>query len=201
MHKRRLIQIVLSILLLPLLAIAGANVIILTETRNLIHNDIDSITPGRIGLVPGCPPTVGNGIPNTYFVQRMNAAAELVNAGKVDLLLLSGTTDGGYNEPAAMKAALIKRGISAAHLQLDDQGDRTYDSLANIRRRYQGRPIVIITQRSHARRALYLATHLDIDAIAYNAETESFTDTVMLTLRESLARVRAIIDVYWPQSV
>lgn len=202
MNKRRLTQLVLSILLLPLLAIAGSNVIILTETRNLMYNDIDSIIPGRIGLVPGCPPTVGNGVPNTYFVQRMNAAAELVTQGKVDLLILSGGTDGGaYNEPAAMKTALIKRGVSAKLLRLDDQGNRTYDSLANIRRHYHGRAIVIITQRSHARRALYLARHLDIDAIAYNAETESFTDTVMLTLRESLARVRAIIDVYWPQAV
>lgn len=200
MNKRRLTQLTLTVLLLPLLAIAGANVIILTETRHLIHNDIDSIIPGRIGLVPGCPPTVGNGIPNTYFVQRIDAAAELFNRGKVDLLILSGGTDGGaYNEPAAMKEALIRRGIPADKLQLDEQGNRTFDSLANVRRRYHGRPIIIITQRSHARRALYLATHLHIDAIAYNAETDSFTDTILLTLRESLARVRAIIDVYWQQ--
>jgi SanA protein len=199
MKNRRLTQLILTIVLSPLFVIALANVIILTTTRGLVHSDVASITPGRIGLVPGCPPTVTNGTPNTYFEQRMDAAARLVRAGKVDLLLLSGTTDVGYDEPAAMKAALLKRGVTAEHLRLDDQGNRTLESLINVRQRYRGRPIVIITQRSHARRALYLAAHLAIDAVAYNAETDSFNDTIILTLRESLARVRAILDVYWPQ--
>jgi SanA protein len=200
MKNRRLTQVILTIVLSPLFVIALANVIILTTTRGLVHNDVKSITPGRIGLVPGCPPTVTNGTPNTYFEQRMDAAARLVKASKVDFLVLSGATDGGYNEPAAMKAALLKRGVTAKYLHLDDEGNRTLASLTNVRQRYQGRPIVIITQRSHARRALYLASHLAIDAIAYNAESESFNDTLILTLRESLARVRAILDVYWPQT-
>jgi SanA protein len=201
MKNRRQLPLILIMLVLPLLVIALANVIILASTYELVYNDVAEIPSGGIGLVPGCPPTVTNGTPNTYFVQRINAASKLMKAGKIQLLVLSGASDGGsYDEPAAMKAALIKRGIPATQLRLDYRGKRTLASLNSVNQDYHGQAIVIITQQAHARRALYLARHLDIDAVAYNAQTEGFNDTLMLTVRESLARVRAIVDVYWLQN-
>jgi SanA protein len=197
MNSSRLIKASLSILALLLLLIAAANIIILSTSQGLIYDDPATISPGRIGLVPGCPPTLTDGSPNTYFEQRMDAAALLMQSGRINALLLSGATDGGaYNEPEAMQRALLQRGLQADQLQLDDQGDRTFDTLNNVLKQHRSQAIVIITQRAHARRALFIAKHLHIDAIAFNAQTEDFTDTVKLTLRESLARVRAIIDVY-----
>jgi len=196
----RLTQLTLTIILIPLLAIATANAIILTSTQNQVYSDTSNIAPGRIGLVLGCPPMVASGAPNTYFEQRMDAVAKLFKANKIRKVILSGATDGGsYNEPQAMKRALIKRGLRLPALLIDDRGNRTFDSLTNMSHDYNGQPIIIITQRSHARRALYLAKHLNIDAIAYDAQTDDFSDTLILTLRESLARVRAILDIYWPE--
>ncbi len=193
-------QLALTILLIPLLATSAANVIILTSVQGLVFNDPLQLPPDRLGLVLGCPPTVVSGKPNTYFEQRMDAAATLIRARVIKRLILSGATDGGsYNEPLAMKRALIKRGLSANDFYADDGGNRTYDSLLNAHQQHPGQPIIIITQRSHAKRALYLAKHLGIDAIAFDAQTPDFNDTLILTLRESLARVRAILDIYWPE--
>jgi len=202
MDSSHLTKVILTLLLLPLLLIASANIIILSAAQGLIHDDPGAISPGRIGLVPGCPPTVTNGTPNIYFEQRMDAATRLIKAGRVTVLLLSGATDGGaYNEPAAMKRALLKRGLKADQLQLDEQGNRTFDSLNNANREHHGQALVVITQRSHARRALFIAQHLGIDAVAFNAQTRGFSDTIKLTLRESLARVRAVFDIYLLKTV
>jgi SanA protein len=197
MNSPRLAKTILSIMLIPLILIASANIIVLSAAQDLILDEPGAIDSGRIGLIPGCPPTLINGSPNLYFEQRMDAAARLILSGRIKSLLLSGATDGGaYNEPAAMKRALLQRGLKPEQLQLDDQGNRTIDSLINVRNQHHGLSIVIITQRAHARRALFLAQHLGIDAVAFNAQTQGFTDTVKLSLRESLARVRAIFDVY-----
>jgi len=197
MNYARLAKLAIAVLLVPLVLIAGANIIILSAAQGLIHDDPAAIERGRLGLVPGCPPTLIDGSPNIYFEQRMDAAARLIKSGQIDALLLSGATDGGaYNEPAAMRQALLKRGLKSTQMELDDQGNRTFDSLYNARKRHTGRAIVIITQRSHARRALFLAKHLGIDAVAFNAQSMDFTDTIKLTLRESLARVRAVVDIY-----
>jgi len=201
MSHPRLSKVILSTMAIALLLIATANIITLSSSQGMIHDTAAAIGSGRIGLVPGCPPTLVNGSPNIYFEQRMNAAARLIQSGQISSLILSGATDGGaYNEPTAMKRALIKRGLRAEQLQLDNQGNRTLDSLHNARKQHPGQTIVIITQRAHARRALFIAKHLDIDAVAFNAQTQGFTDTIKLTLRESLARVRAVVDIYLLES-
>jgi len=197
MNHARLAKLTLAVLFLPLMLIAGANIIVLSAARDLIHDDPATIDRGRLGLVLGCPPTLIDGSPNIYFEQRMDAATRLIKSGQIDILLLSGATDGGaYNEPAAMRQALLKRGLKSTQMELDDQGNRTFDSLYNVHRWYAGQAIVIITQRAHARRALFLAKHLGIDAVGFNAQSIDFTDTIKLTLRESLARVRAVVDIY-----
>jgi len=197
MNYARLVKLSLSVLFVLLILVAGANIIVLSAAQGLIHDNPDNIDHGRLGLVLGCPPTLTDGNPNMYFEQRMDAATRLVNSGRIDVLLLSGATDGGaYNEPAAMRQALLKRGLKSSQMEMDDRGNRTFDSLYNTRKQHAGRAIVIITQRSHARRALFLAKHLGIDAVAFNAQSMDFTDTIKLTLRESLARVRAVVDIY-----
>ena len=197
MKRPRLTKVILATLALPLLLITTASIITLSASQGLIYDTPAAIEAGRIGLIPGCPPTLTNGSPNTYFEQRMNAAARLMQSGHIKTLILSGATDGGaYNEPKAMQRALIKRGIHPQQLLLDDQGNRTFDSLKNVRSQHPGQAIVIITQRAHARRALFIAQHLKIKATAFNAQTQGFTDTLRLTLRESLARVRAVADIY-----
>lgn len=195
-HNKRL-KIALSPLILSLLLIATANIVILSSTQNQIYNDVDQVRPGRIGLVLGCPPTVVGGSPNTYFEQRMNAAALLMKNNKITTLILSGATDGGaYNEPLAMRQALLKRGLKDAQLELDLHGNRTFDSIKNVQQKHTDAPIIIITQQAHARRALFIAQHFNINAKAFNAQTQGFSNTLTQTIRESLARVRAIVDIY-----
>ena len=84
--------------------------VILAGRPRLCHS-LGSLAPHPVGLVLGTAPILGSGRPNPFFEGRMDAAAALYHAGKVRHWLLSG--DNGrrsYDEPAAMRAALLARG-------------------------------------------------------------------------------------------
>src|ERR1700692_1383636 len=84
----------LLILLLPLLAAAsasmiGARVLIEKATRDKTYTDLSLIPHRHVGLVLGCPKLSG-GYLSLFFKNRIDAAAELYRAGKVDYLIASG---------------------------------------------------------------------------------------------------------------
>jgi SanA protein len=65
-----------------------------------------------VGLVLGAAPIGPEGGPNRYFEYRLDAAAELWRSGKVKFLLVSGDNRRpDYDEPSAMRAGLIARGV------------------------------------------------------------------------------------------
>lgn len=58
----------------------------------------------------------------------MAAATELVRAGRVQYLLLSGDNSrADYDEPGEMRRALVRAGVPASRLVLDHAGFRTLD--------------------------------------------------------------------------
>ena len=179
-----------------LLGVIGAYSIVSLTAHGRIHQQLIDVPGNAIGLVPGCPPLLKNGAANRYFTHRIDTAARLFHAGKLSKLVLSGIKSGTYNEPAAMKKSLLARGIPADVLELDYSGTRTMTSISNLKIRYADQKIIIITQYSHAKRAVFLAIHQGLDAHAFSAQDQQFSDTLKMVLREALARIKAVVDVY-----
>ena len=73
-------------------------------------------------------------------------------------------------------------------------GFSTYDSIANLLEQYKGKRVLIVTQRYHLYRALYIAEKLGIDAYGVSANLRTYTKQFKFSLREVLARVK---DVVW----
>jgi SanA protein len=108
------------------------------------------------------------GNPNPFFVRRMDAAASLYKAGKVRKLLVSG--DNGrvqYDEPAAMRAALLARGVPEQDIVVDDAGFRTLDSIVRAREIFGVTRCTIVTDDFHLPRALYIASERHVDAVGF----------------------------------
>src|SRR5580692_2458524 len=83
-----------------------------------------------VALVLGAAPIGPEGGPNRYFERRLDAAAALWQAGKVKFLLVSGDNRRpDYDEPSAMRAGLIARGVPANAIYRDFAGVRTRDSI------------------------------------------------------------------------
>jgi SanA protein len=181
-----------SALLLSLILVC--NVWIITATKSRVFYDIASLPVHRDGLVLGTGRLMENGRPNRHFLRRVDAAAALYRAGKIQRLILSG--DKAHDEPTELKRALLDRGVPESALVLDNYGLRTLDSVVRARDVFHCGDLTIISERFHDFRALFLSRYYGINAVAYAPPDLPFRWMIKSTLRESLARVKAVLDLY-----
>ncbi|MCV9386109.1 SanA/YdcF family protein [Reichenbachiella ulvae] len=192
----KIIKTLLACALLTTAFVLFCNFWIIGETKDRISMDTRELVGAEIGIVFGTSNKLIGGADNPFFYNRVNTAAQLIKSGKVEKLLLSGSRDSiYYNEAEMMKAALIDLGVSQNRLILDDNGDRTLESLARMRDVYGVESCVVVTQQYHAYRCLFLADHLGISAECLAAKTPEIVEHKKAILRELFARTKAVIDI------
>lgn len=164
-----------------------------------VTSDIGAAPHCRVALVLGTNPKNKAGRPNTYFTQRVKTAAALYKAGKADYLLVSGDNHThSYDEPSAMRDALVARGVPRSRIVLDYAGFRTLDSVVRARDVFGCQEILIVSQADHAARAVYLAEANGINATGVAARTIARGRTrLRLALREWLARDKMMLDLWF----
>ncbi len=164
MHARTGMRLVLGLVLVVILVL-GALGLVAALAAWLAERSLERSSAARIvtdpaslpvveaGLVLGAAPIGPEGGPNRYFEYRLDAAAALWRAGRVSILILSGAP----GEPAAMRSGLLARGVPADVLRLDDGGVRTRESLRRARTVFGQTRLIVVSQRFHLVRALFLA--------------------------------------------
>lgn len=138
----------------------------------------------------------GNGRPSHMLEDRLLQGIELYNRGASDRLLMSG--DHGrkeYDEVNAMKQFAIDRGIISEHIFMDHAGFSTYESLYRARDIFEARKIIIVTQKYHMYRALYIAEKLGLEAYGVASDPRRYAGQEFRELREILARVKDFFNV------
>ena len=182
MQKRKIIIWSIVIIVGLVAIIAMCDIFVARNASGKTYEDVDSIPHRKVGLILGTSPiSTWTGRRNYYFDHRIKAGADLYKAGKVDWLVVSG---GDY------------RNTDSTRIILDYDGTRTLNSIAKMRDVYCQDSITIISQEYHNERALYLAKHLGIDAIAFNAKTPGQRTSWWRNRgREVFARVKLFIDV------
>ena len=136
-----------------------------------------------------------DGTPTPVLRDRVETAAELYFAGKVNILLMSGDNRFlSYNEPGAMKQYAINLGIPEAAIVLDFAGRRTYDTCYRAKHIFGVDRAVLVTQAFHLPRALYLCRQFGIEAtgVPANHRKYSFHLRLFWRLREMFATPVAI---------
>lgn len=159
-----------------------------------LFDSIESIPKKRVGLLLGCAPRLADGRHNLYLTYRVRAAAELYTAGKIEYVLASGDADrDGQDEPAAMKAGLIKLGVPEERIVIDALGLRTLDSVLRAKLVFGLDDFTLISQRFHNQRGVYIARSAGLAVVGYNARDPASSFDKM-QLREPFARMLAVID-------
>jgi SanA protein len=184
-------------LLLLLGMVVACNSWMIVHTQEGVYNDIQQVHAQYYGLVLGTSPKRVDGTASAFFNKRIAAAASLYQNGKVQVLVLSGTCDRQYyNEPLAMQAALVKLGVPPEAMILDMQGRNTLASIKHVKALCGPHKLIIITQRFHGYRALYISQCCGINALVFvEGDAAPFALTRTL-LREYFARVKALIDLH-----
>lgn len=149
----------------------------------------------QVGVVLGTAKYYRTGVINQYYRYRIQGALNAYNSGKVNYLLLSGdNAQQSYNEPMTMRKDLIAAGVDPADIVLDYAGFRTLDSIVRTRKVFDTNDFIIITQRFHCERALFIALHMGIQAQCYAVPSPK--DMLTVRVREFGARFGALADLY-----
>jgi vancomycin permeability regulator SanA len=195
---RRLRWLALAVALLPLLLVLAVDL----STAGRRYSDPTQVPPARVAVVFGAG-VRPDGTPSPMLADRVQAAARLYQAGRVQKVLMTG--DNGrpdYNEVAAMRRAAIAAGVPAADITLDHAGFSTYESCYRAAAIFGVREAVLVTQDFHLARAMYTCRQLGIDAVGLGTpDWGIYSPRVMATytLREALATLNALWEVHLTQ--
>jgi SanA protein len=167
------------------------------NSKDHIYHNIQNIPKKNVALVLGTSKYISNGKENPYFTNRMNTAASLFRSNKINYILVSGdNSEIYYNEPINMKKELIKRGIPDSIIYLDYAGFRTLDAVIRAKEIFNQDEFIIVSQKFHNERAVYIARKKGINAIAINADDIEVIEGMKTRIRELFARVKVFIDIY-----
>lgn len=195
---KRVAIVAVAVLLSTILFCFASNRVVLGSAEGKIFSNTSEVPfePFEpIGLVLGSAPVI-NGFSNPFFVNRMAAAADLYKAGKVRKLLVSGDNGAvNYDEPTAMRDALVKLGVPSADIALDYAGFRTLDSIVRAHEIFGVDRCTIVTDDFHLPRALYIASERHLDAVGYQSRSVNRNFSPMTYVREVGARSLTWIDM------
>jgi vancomycin permeability regulator SanA len=168
-----------------------------THAHPRIHN-VEDVIPAPAAVVFGAG-LWRDGSPTPVLRDRVQTAAEIYFAGKVQKILMSGDNRFVYyNEPAAMRDHALSLGVPDDDIVLDYAGRRTYDTCYRAQHIFGLGEVVLVTQNFHLPRALYICNVLGIEASGVPAEGHCFLKRtrVYWQMRESFATLVALWEVH-----
>lgn len=192
---KRLIMALTLLLLFSALLIIFLDRWISWKTAPYVYDSLNQLQPRQVGVVLGTAKYYRNGSANQYYRYRLRGAIDAYILGKIHYLLVSGdNARQSYNEPRTMRKDLIKGGVNAADIVMDYAGFRTLDSIVRTHKVFNTDNFIIISQRFHCERALFIALSQGIQAQCYAVPSPK--DIFSIRLREVAARMAALIDIY-----
>lgn len=131
--------------------------------------------------------------------ERLDTGIEVYNKLNKPIIMSGDSIDENYDEVTPMKNYAIEKGIDSNIIYLDSYGISTYDSIYRIKHKFK--KIVIVTQKYHLYRALYIAKSLGIEAYGVDATKVRYVGQTYRDLREILARNKDFIKcIFKPKS-
>lgn len=147
----------------------------------------------RVAMVFGAG--LWNGEPSPYLAHRLDAAAALYRAGRVEVVLVTGDNSRkDYDEPDAMRAYLEKHGVPGRRIVRDYAGFDTWDSCVRARRIFGVDRAVLISQGFHIRRAVALCEAAGVDSYGVGVADKHDVTWYYGGTREVFAAGKAVLD-------
>ncbi len=193
-------------ILLRCLLFAAVGALVLLGIPNLIAGRyagpreylVENAPHARVAIVFGAG-LQRNGTPSAILRDRVETAARLYAAGKVNKLLMSGDNRFvDYNEPGAMQRYAIALGVPERDIVLDFAGRRTYDTCYRARHIFDVGEAILVTQSFHMPRALLTCNNLGVRSSGVTSDVRSYgrRSYAYWYLREVPATTVAFWDVW-----
>lgn len=168
--------------------VVAANLLVVERTSDDLTRDVDDLRPAQVAIVPGAG-VYPDGSLGGPVEERVRAAVALHDAGLVEKILVSG--DNGspeYNEPDAMRDAVLEAGVPPEDVFTDYAGFSTWHTVRRAQEVFEVRTAVVVTQGVYAARTVDLGRAAGLDVQGYVVSEGGRRS------REWLARVRGLAE-------
>lgn len=185
--------LVLSVI--GLLIFFGSNYLVKKNTAALIYNSLSAVPKTKVAIIFGAG--IKGDEPSKYLKDRLDAGIALFKSGKVDKILLSG--DNGreeYDELTVMKIYCRDQGVDTAKIYIDYAGFDSYSTLYRAKALFKIDTAILISQRFHLSRCIYIGNKLGVNSIGLAANRGNYNGYKYVSFREKFAIVKATLDVF-----
>ncbi|MGW0816009.1 SanA/YdcF family protein [Streptomyces viridiviolaceus] len=136
-----------------------------------------------------------DGEPSPYLAHRLDAAAELYRAGRIEVVLVTGDNSREeYDEPDAMRAYLVRHGVPDGRIVSDYAGFDTWDSCVRAKKIFGVDRAVLISQGFHIRRAVALCQEAGVTSYGVGVDAKHDLTWYYGGAREVFAAGKAALD-------
>ncbi|MBO4217788.1 MAG: YdcF family protein [Clostridia bacterium] len=157
-------------------------------SRDFYEGGLDGKAPDYI-LVLGCGLNPDR-TPGGMLSDRIEKAIELYREYGGRLLMSGDNTSPYYDEPGAMKRMAVEYGVPPEDIVTDPLGTSTAESVYRAKEEFGAERIVIVTQKYHLYRAVYLAQSAEMEVVGVKADGDGFRVGLSRLARETAARVK-----------
>lgn len=184
-------------MLLALLCIAVplyVSLYMIVAAQSRIYYSVAAVPSASVALVLGASVS-SRGVLSPVMQERADKAIQLYLAHKVEKVLVTGDNSTlAYNEVYPVGKYLLAAGIPQKDIFLDYAGFDTYSSMFRARDVFGAESVIVVSQRFHLPRALFIARHLGLRAYGIDAAPPG-QYYYLSGLREWPASVKALWEV------
>ena len=191
---KKMIMYFVIIAVILLIVFLSINFYVKASTKKQIISNSDYTNLKDID----CIIILGAGIwgdkPSPMLEDRLLEGINLYNNNVSNKIIMSG--DHGreeYDEVNIMKNYAIEKGIPSENIFMDHAGFSTYESIYRAKEIFEAKKVVIVTQKYHLYRALYIANQLGLEAYGVGSDPRKYVGATYRELREILARDKDFI--------
>ena len=124
---------------------------------------------------------------NSDFISKEGIT--LYKKGTTKKIIMSGDhSREDYDEVKIMKEYAESEGVSSEDIFMDHAGFSSYDSVYRAKEIFGVQNMIIVTQKYHLYRSLYIAKKLGIEAYGIESNLRTYPGQVFREIREILAR-------------
>ncbi|MEK7473409.1 MAG: ElyC/SanA/YdcF family protein [Patescibacteria group bacterium] len=196
--KRILLGVIGAVTATGVLVVSAIGYVQFIEAGSVVERRED-LRPVEYAIVLGAS-VKQDGTPSDALEDRVMEAVDAYMDGKVRTLLMTGD-DGAFhiNEVETMARVAREAGVPSEDIVVDGQGYRTYESCKRATEKYEIKEAVVVTQRFHLSRALFLCSAFGMDVQGLPADRRTYQRIGFFFGRDLLASFKAFWDVHvWP---
>ena len=198
---KKVLKYIIIVIIIITIMVLSINFYVKASTKKQIISESDYSKLSNIDCIIILGAGIREGKPSPMLEDRLLEGIKLYNNNISNKIIMSG--DHGrkeYDEVNIMKEYAIEQGLPSENIFMDHAGFSTYESIYRAKEIFEAKKVVIVTQKYHLYRALYIANKLGLEAYGVASDPRQYVGATYRELREILARNKDFIKcIYKPK--